>query len=64
MKIFKPIEYNDTIENIDHLIMQLESLKDEAQLMFTQDSIFRADYKALKMVINFLYDNKEVLECN
>ena len=62
MAKLKPLEYNETIENIDHLIMQLESLKDEAQLNFTQDSIFRADFKALKMIINFLYDNKEILE--
>lgn len=62
MAKLKPLEYNETIENIDHLIMQLESLKDEAQLYFTQDSIFRADFKALKMIINFLYDNKEILE--
>ena len=62
MAKLKPLEYNETIENIDHLIMQLESLKDEAQLNFTQDSIFRADFKDLKMIINFLYDNKEILE--
>lgn len=71
-KIFQKLEkdinkkyellYDDVIENFDILINHLESLKEESKYMITQDSIFKADYRALTMIINFLKDNKNHFE--
>ena len=61
-KKLKPLKYDDRIENIEILINQLASLKYEARLMYTQDLVFRRDWSALAIVIQFLKENKEVLE--
>lgn len=57
-----PLEFDDRIENIDVLIDQLKSLKREARLMYNQDLIFRKDWSALWIVINFLQKNKKELK--
>ena len=62
MAKIKPLEFDERIENIDILIEQLKSLKREARLMYNQDFIFRRDWSALWIVINFLQKNKKELE--
>lgn len=62
MAKIKPLEFDDRIENIDILIEQLKSLKREARYMYTQDLIFRRDWSALWIVINFLQKNRKELE--
>ena len=54
MAKLKPLEFDDRIENIDILIDQLKDLKREARIMYNQDLIFRRDWSALWIVINFL----------
>lgn len=61
-KKLKPLIFDDRIENIEILIEHLKSLKHEAFLMFSQDLIFRRDWSALAIVIQFLEENKERLE--
>lgn len=62
MSKLKPLEFDDRIENIDILIDQLKDLKREARIMYNQDLIFRRDWSALWIVINFLQKNKKELE--
>ena len=53
------LEFDNHIKNIDELMTQLESLKDEAFLMMrtpNHDEIFVKDYHALKITINFLIE--------
>ena len=57
MKELKNIEFDNHITNIDELIHQLESLKDEAIYMMrnpNHDEIFIKDFHALSIVIRFL----------
>lgn len=54
------LEFNNHIKNIDDLIKQLESLKQEAKVMFTSDQIFRDDFHALKIAVRYFKDLKEV----
>ena len=54
------IEFDNHIKNIDDLIKQLESLKQEAKVMFTSDQIFRDDFHALKIAVRYFKDLKEV----
>ncbi len=56
------LEYEGRIENIDDLIKQLESLKQEAKVMFTTDQIFRDDFHALKIAVRYFKDLKEVTQ--
>ena len=62
MPKLKPFLFDERIENIEILINQLEDLKEEAKANYTIDLIFRRDYSALKIIINFLKENKEALE--
>lgn len=57
MKELKKIEFDNHITNIDELIQQLESLKDEAIYMMRTpnvDEVFSKDFHALSIVIRFL----------
>lgn len=54
------LEFNNHIKNIDDLINQLESLKQEAKMMFIYDQIFRDDFHALKIAVRYFKDLKEV----
>lgn len=56
------LEFDNHIENIDALIKQLESLKQEAKVMFTSDQIFRDDFHALKIAVRYFKDLKEVIQ--
>ena len=56
------LEFNNHIKNIDDLIKQLESLKQEAKVMFTSDQIFRDDFHALKIAVRYFKDLKEVAQ--
>lgn len=51
------LEFDNHISNIQELIKQLESLKDEALYMMKapyHDEVFIKDFHALKITINFL----------
>lgn len=50
-------EFDNHITNIEELIKQLESLKEEALYMMrdpSHDEIFTKDFHALKIVISYL----------
>lgn len=58
----KKFEFDNHISNIDELIQQLESLKDEAIYMMrnpNHDEIFVKDFHALSIVIRFLEEVKK-----
>lgn len=59
------LEFDNHIKNIDELITQLKSLKDEAFLMMrnpNHDEIFVKDYHAIKIILSFLKKySKEVV---
>ena len=62
MPKIKKFEFiHEEIKNIDELIYQLKSLKEDAFTNIPLDKIFKKDYIALSMIINFLKENKEVL---
>lgn len=52
------IEYDNHIKNIDELIEQLKSLKQEALIMLPEDLVFQRDYHALKIIIRYLEELK------
>lgn len=54
------LEFDNHIKNVDDLIKQLESLKQEAKVMFTSDQIFRDDFHSLKIAVRYFKDLKEV----
>lgn len=51
-------DFDNFIKNKDELIKQLESLKEEAKYMMKCDIIFQKDFHALKIVINYLKNEK------
>ena len=51
-------DFDNFIKNKDELIEQLESLKEEAKYMMKCDIIFQKDFHALKIVINYLKNQK------
>ena len=59
------INYDNIIENIDDLINQMDSLKEEAIYMMRSavnvDKVFQKDFHALKIVIDLLNQIKEVI---
>lgn len=57
-KKYQP-EFDNHINDVEQLIQQLESLKQDALSNMTQDEVFVKDYHALRITINFL---REVLK--
>lgn len=56
-----PLEFDNHIQNIDELIKQLESLKEEAIYMMRaphSDEVFKKDFHALKITIRYLKEMK------
>lgn len=52
-------EFDNHINNLEELIQQLESLKQDARSNMPQDEVFVKDYHALRITINYL---REVLK--
>lgn len=56
---YPTFEFDNYIRNIDDLLKQLDSLKDEALYMMPSDEVFQKDFHALRITINFIKELKE-----
>ena len=56
---FPAFEFDNYISDIDELLKQLDSLKDEALYMMPSDEVFQKDFHALKITIRFIEELKE-----
>lgn len=56
---YPAFDFDNYIRNVDDLLKQLDSLKDEALYMMPSDEVFQKDFHALRITINFIKELKE-----